>query len=103
MNKCKGRVWKEIDYERLRREKDKRERVMRVQREIERERETSIKRCLERDMIKGDRLRDISRDQCQQRYVERYMSREKYVEVDKSSERSHAKAVERETLKLRVV
>jgi hypothetical protein len=83
---------------------------MRVRREVERERETSLKghqkerenrdidqaTFRERDMIKRDRLRDISRAQCRQRYVERYTSREKYVEVDKSSERSHAKAVERD-------
>jgi hypothetical protein len=69
-------------------------------RERERERETSLKGCQKerekRDMIKRDRLRDISRDQCWQRYVERYTSREKYVEVNKSSERSRAKAVERD-------
>jgi hypothetical protein len=47
-------------------------------------------------MIKRDRLRDISQAQCQQRYVERYTSREKYVEVNNLSERSHAKAVERD-------
>jgi hypothetical protein len=47
-------------------------------------------------MIKRDRLRDISRARCRQRYVERYTLREKYVEVDKSSERLCAKAVERD-------
>jgi hypothetical protein len=55
----------------------------------------------ERDMIKRDRLRDISQDRCRRRYVERYTLREKYVEVDKSSERSCAKAVERDKCRSR--
>jgi hypothetical protein len=48
----------------------------------------------ERCQSSNIRERDISQDQCQQRYVERYTLRERYVEVDKSSERLCTKVVE---------